>query len=80
MCSIFALLGYAGSETAARDLALGQSRLLRHRGPDWSGLYADERVVLAHERLAIVEGTEWAEKGEKGRAKGTLKMLGIWGN
>ena len=54
MCSIFALLGYAGSETAARDLALGQSRLLRHRGPDWSGLYADERVVLAHERLAIV--------------------------
>lgn len=54
MCSIFALLGYTGSEQDARDLALTQSRLLRHRGPDWSGLYADERVVLAHERLAIV--------------------------
>ena len=32
-----------------------QARLLRHRGPDWSGLWADDRAVLAHERLAIVD-------------------------
>jgi asparagine synthase (glutamine-hydrolysing) len=54
MCSIFALLGYAGSRVEARDLALDRSRLLRHRGPDWSGTFDDEHVVLAHERLAIV--------------------------
>lgn len=54
MCSIFALLGYAGSRVEARDLALDRSRLLRHRGPDWSGTFDDDHVVLAHERLAIV--------------------------
>ena len=31
------------------------ARLLRHRGPDWSGVYADEHAVLAHERLSIVD-------------------------
>ncbi|HMV68662.1 MAG TPA: asparagine synthase B, partial [Myxococcota bacterium] len=32
-----------------------QARLLRHRGPDWSGAWVDGRVALAHERLAIVD-------------------------
>ena len=54
MCSIFALLDLAGSPAEARSLALERSRMMRHRGPDWSGLYADERAVLAHERLSIV--------------------------
>ncbi|MFT4541922.1 MAG: asparagine synthase (glutamine-hydrolyzing) [Planctomycetota bacterium] len=54
MCSIFALLDITGSPAEARDLALERSRLLRHRGPDWSGVCADERAVLAHERLSIV--------------------------
>jgi asparagine synthase (glutamine-hydrolysing) len=31
------------------------SRLLRHRGPDWSGIFSDDRAALAHERLAIVD-------------------------
>ncbi len=31
------------------------SAKIRHRGPDWSGVYSDERVVLSHERLAIVD-------------------------
>ena len=31
------------------------SKKLRHRGPDWSGIFSDENVVLAHERLAIVD-------------------------
>jgi asparagine synthase (glutamine-hydrolysing) len=31
------------------------ARLLRHRGPDWSGVYADENAVIAHERLSIVD-------------------------
>ena len=31
------------------------SKKLRHRGPDWSGIYADANALLAHERLAIVD-------------------------
>ena len=31
------------------------SAKIRHRGPDWSGIYSSEKTVLAHERLAIVD-------------------------
>jgi len=55
MCGIFGLLDIVGSVDKARDMALKQARLLRHRGPDWSGIYASGRAVLAHERLAIVD-------------------------
>src|SRR5699024_7418727 len=41
--------------TALRPRVLSQARLLRHRGPDWSGVHADEHAILAHERLAIVD-------------------------
>lgn len=34
---------------------LEMSKKVRHRGPDWSGIYADDRAILAHERLAIVD-------------------------
>lgn len=54
MCSILALLDVAGDVATARASALSQSRRMRHRGPDWSGIYSDARHVLAHERLAIV--------------------------
>ncbi len=54
MCSILALLDLRSDPAEARVRALELSRRMRHRGPDWSGVYADERAVLAHERLAIV--------------------------
>ena len=28
---------------------------MRHRGPDWSGVYASDKAILAHERLSIVD-------------------------
>ena len=31
------------------------SKKIRHRGPDWSGIYCDNKVIFAHERLAIVD-------------------------
>ena len=34
---------------------LEMSKKLRHRGPDWNGIYSDDNVILAHERLAIVD-------------------------
>lgn len=55
MCSIFAVLDINGDLQALRQLALRQSRLLRHRGPDWSGIHTCKGAVLAHERLAIVD-------------------------
>lgn len=54
MCSILALLDLQSDPAALRARALELSRCMRHRGPDWSGVYADGRAVLAHERLAVV--------------------------
>ncbi|MDX1557134.1 MAG: asparagine synthase B, partial [Xanthomonadales bacterium] len=59
MCSVFGVLNLRQDEKTVRKMALRQSRLLRHRGPDWSGIYTASNgksgAVLAHERLAIVD-------------------------
>lgn len=55
MCSILGILDFHGDAGALRARALRLSRLQRHRGPDWSGIYAGERAILAHERLSIVD-------------------------
>ena len=55
MCSIFSILDLKSDPAVLRELALEMSKLLRHRGPDWSGIYADDKAILAHERLAIVD-------------------------
>jgi asparagine synthase (glutamine-hydrolysing) len=54
MCSIFGILDIKSDAKKLRPIALEMSRKLRHRGPDWSGIYSSERAILAHERLAIV--------------------------
>jgi asparagine synthase (glutamine-hydrolysing) len=54
MCSIFGILDIKTDAAALRPVALEMSKKLRHRGPDWSGIYASDRAILAHERLAIV--------------------------
>jgi asparagine synthase (glutamine-hydrolysing) len=58
MCGIFAYLDVLGDDHAlalARRSALTQARLIRHRGPDRTGVAVCGRHVLAHERLAIVD-------------------------
>ncbi|HEX6923864.1 MAG TPA: asparagine synthase B [Longimicrobiaceae bacterium] len=55
MCSILAILDLKSDPAPLRARALRLSKLQRHRGPDWSGIFADERAILAHERLAIVD-------------------------
>jgi len=57
MCSIFGIFGLQPGDDlqALRRQALEQSQRQRHRGPDWSGVYVDERAILVHERLAIVD-------------------------
>ncbi len=54
MCSILGLLQLQSSPVALRAQALELSRRMRHRGPDWSGVYNDGQAILVHERLAIV--------------------------
>lgn len=54
MCSILGILDIKTDPVALRSQALEQSRRMRHRGPDWSGIYDDARAILVHERLAIV--------------------------
>lgn len=55
MCSIFAILDIQSDASALRSTALEMSKLMRHRGPDWSGIHTTPRAILAHERLAIVD-------------------------
>ena len=55
MCSIFAILDIQSDASALRSTALEMSKLMRHRGPDWSGIHTTARAILAHERLAIVD-------------------------
>jgi len=61
MCGFFCVFDPAGSVEQLRPLALRQARLLRHRGPDWSGVYADAHAILAHERLSIVDVVHGAQ-------------------
>jgi asparagine synthase (glutamine-hydrolysing) len=57
MCSIFAMFGLQPGDDlpALRTLCLQMSQRQRHRGPDWSGVFADASTILVHERLAIVD-------------------------
>lgn len=55
MCSVLAILGFDPGDPPPRDRVLALSKLQRHRGPDWSGIFTHERAVLAHNRLAIVD-------------------------
>ena len=54
MCSIFGVLDIKTDPTQLRSQAIEMSKLLRHRGPDWSGVYSSDKAILVHERLAIV--------------------------
>ncbi|GLX81107.1 asparagine synthase B [Thalassotalea eurytherma] len=61
MCSIFSILDIKNNASELRSTALECSRLLRHRGPDWSGIYHNDNAILVHERLAIVDTEHGAQ-------------------
>jgi asparagine synthase (glutamine-hydrolysing) len=76
MCSIFGVLEIRQDHVAIRKMAIRQSRLIRHRGPDWSGVYAHPRAVLAHERLSIVDVNAGAQPLYAGDRKQVLAVNG----
>jgi asparagine synthase (glutamine-hydrolysing) len=49
------VIGVWRGADSIRPRVLERVRRLRHRGPDWSGVYCKGRNILAHERLAIVD-------------------------
>jgi asparagine synthase (glutamine-hydrolysing) len=55
MCGIVAILDVKAQTKALREKALRMSQKIRHRGPDWSGVYCGGSAILAHERLSIVD-------------------------
>ena len=55
MCGIVCAFDVKESMEVLRPQLLEMSKKVRHRGPDWSGIYADDKAILAHERLAIVD-------------------------
>jgi asparagine synthase (glutamine-hydrolysing) len=55
MCGIVGIFGIKEDADKMRSQALSMSKKIRHRGPDWSGIYCGEKAILAHERLAIVD-------------------------
>ncbi|KIA83066.1 asparagine synthetase B [Kaistella solincola] len=57
MCGIVCLLDAKQKTEILRPQILEMSKKIRHRGPDWSGIFQDEKVIFSHERLAIVDPT-----------------------
>lgn len=63
MCAIFGMFDLQPGDDLAslRRQALELSQRQRHRGPDWSGVFVDDKAILVHERLAIVDPASGAQ-------------------
>jgi len=57
MCGIVCAFKLKEPADALRLQVLSMAKCIRHRGPDWSGIFSNEKAIMAHERLAIVDPT-----------------------
>jgi len=55
MCGIVCAFDIKKNSQELRPQVLQMSKRVRHRGPDWSGIFSNDRAILAHERLSIVD-------------------------
>ncbi len=55
MCGIVCAFDLKQKSEDLRSQVLEMAKTIRHRGPDWSGIYSDDKVIMSHERLAIVD-------------------------
>ncbi len=79
MCGIVALLDLdrgPADPQQTRRIATELAKRIRHRGPDWSGLYQDGAALLAHERLAIVDVEHGAQPLVDGQTGAVLAVNG----
>lgn len=57
MCGIVCAFRLKEPSEILRPQLLAMSKCIRHRGPDWSGIFDNDKAIMAHERLAIVDPT-----------------------
>jgi asparagine synthase (glutamine-hydrolysing) len=55
MCGVVGVFDLKVKPDELRPQVLEMSKKVRHRGPDWSGIYCNEKAIIAHERLSIVD-------------------------
>ena len=55
MCGIVCAFDLKEKSDVLRSQILEMSKTIRHRGPDWSGIFDNQKAIMAHERLAIVD-------------------------
>jgi asparagine synthase (glutamine-hydrolysing) len=55
MCGFVGVFDLKIKDMELRTTVLKMSKKLRHRGPDWSGIFDCEKAILAHERLSIID-------------------------
>ena len=55
MCGIVCAFNVKKSVDDLRPQILSMSKTIRHRGPDWSGIFSNDKAIMAHERLSIVD-------------------------
>ncbi|PCI36215.1 MAG: asparagine synthase B [Flavobacteriaceae bacterium] len=55
MCGIVCAFDLKEKAEALRPQLLEMSKKVRHRGPDWSGVFSNDKAIMTHERLAIVD-------------------------
>ncbi len=55
MCGIVGVFDLKVNHTGLKTTVLKMSKKVRHRGPDWSGIFCCEKAIMAHERLSIVD-------------------------
>jgi asparagine synthase (glutamine-hydrolysing) len=55
MCGVVGVFDLKVNHQELKPTVLKMSKRVRHRGPDWSGIFSCEKAILAHERLSIVD-------------------------
>ena len=80
MCGIVAILNVQEQTRELREKALKMSQKIRHRGPDWSGIYCGGSAILAHARLSIVDPESGRQPLFSYRSDGSSEPKGSEGN
>jgi asparagine synthase (glutamine-hydrolysing) len=55
MCGFVGVFDLKTDAEKLRPQVLEMSKKIRHRGPDWSGIFSNNKAILSHERLSIVD-------------------------
>ena len=76
MCGIIGVFDLKTGTQELRPKLLEMSKKVRHRGPDWSGIYCGDKAIITHERLSIVDP---ASGGQPLYSKDRKLILGVNG-